>query len=47
MPNLMGKRYECETCHGQVMCTKPGEGEVKCCGKPMKGQEPKPLPSAD
>lgn len=44
---LPGKRYECETCGGQVICTKGGTGQLTCCGAPMTVQEPKPMPSAD
>jgi Desulfoferrodoxin, N-terminal domain len=47
MSNLMGKRYQCATCGGQMMCTKAGDGKLECCGNPMESLEPKPLPSAD
>jgi hypothetical protein len=42
-----GKRYTCEICGGQVICTKGGEGSLACCGAPMTALEPKPMPSAD
>jgi hypothetical protein len=45
--NDLGKRYECGNCGTQALCTKRGDGEVNCCGEPMKQQDPKPLPSAD
>jgi desulfoferrodoxin-like iron-binding protein len=43
----LGKRYKCEECGTEVLCTKPGEGAFVCCEKEMKLQEPKPLPSSD
>jgi hypothetical protein len=43
----LGKRYKCETCGMEVLCTKTGEGVFRCCDKEMKLQEPKPLPSSD
>lgn len=33
--NEAGKRMKCETCGGEVVVTKPGEGQLICCGKPM------------
>jgi hypothetical protein len=47
MANKLGKRLHCETCGAQVLITKGGEGEVCCCGKPMKEAQAKSLPSAD
>lgn len=47
MANLLGKRFACEVCGTETMCTKPGDGAVNCCGKEMKLKDPKPLPSAD
>ncbi len=47
MPNELGKRFTCNECGTQVLCTKRGGGQVACCGKPMELQQPKPLPSAD
>jgi len=43
----LGKRYRCEECGTEALCTKPGEGTLTCCGKEMKVQEPRPVPSAD
>jgi desulfoferrodoxin-like iron-binding protein len=43
----LGKRYKCEVCGNEVLCTKAGEGTFECCGQEMKVQEPKPLPSSD
>jgi hypothetical protein len=45
--NQLGKRFKCSTCGTEVLCTKGGQGAVKCCGKPMESQEPRPLPSSD
>ena len=47
MANLLGKRFVCEECGTETMCTKPGDGAVACCGKEMQLKDPKPLPSAD
>jgi len=47
MPNQLGKRFQCETCGTEVLCIKPGAGEVACCGVAMKLMQPKVLPSAD
>ncbi len=44
--NELGKRYYCETCHGEVVCTKPGDGHLECC-VPMVLKATKPLPSSD
>jgi len=43
----LGKRYRCEICGIEVLCTKAGEGNLECCDKEMKTQEPKPVPSSD
>jgi hypothetical protein len=43
----LGKRYKCEVCGMEALCTKAGEGKLECCGQEMKTQEPKPLPSSD
>ena len=43
----LGKRYRCEICGIEAMCTKAGEGSLACCGKEMQIQEPKPVPSSD
>jgi hypothetical protein len=45
--NQLGKRFYCEECETETLCTKPGEGEVQCCGRPMTLKEPKSLPSGD
>jgi transcription elongation factor Elf1 len=43
----LGKRYQCEVCGTETLCTKPGVGVVQCCGKEMQLKKPKPLASAD
>jgi hypothetical protein len=43
----LGKRYRCEVCGTELLCTKSGDGVLICCEKEMKVQEPKPLPSSD
>lgn len=45
--NQLGKRFKCQACGTEVLCTKAGEGSIQCCGKPMESQEPRPLPSSD
>jgi hypothetical protein len=47
MANEFGKRYQCEKCGTEVLCTKPGEGKVWCCDQEMALQKPKALPSSD
>ncbi len=47
MANQLGKRYVCEACGTQVLCTKAGEGAIECHTQEMDLQQPKPLPSAD
>ena len=44
---LIGKRYRCEKCGTEVLCTKAGLGQLWCCGEIMKLKEAKPLPSSD
>ncbi|MBI3967540.1 MAG: hypothetical protein HY329_18035 [Chloroflexi bacterium] len=46
MPEL-GKRFVCNTCGTEVLCTKAGEGSLTCCEAAMELKQPKPLPSAD
>ena len=36
MANQLGKMYLCSECSSQVIVTKAGEGELKCCGKEME-----------
>jgi len=43
----LGKRYRCEKCNTELLCTKAGEGVPVCCDKKMEVQEPRPLPSSD
>ena len=43
----LGKRYRCEICGTEVLCTKAGEGVAVCCDQEMVAQEPRPLPSSD
>ncbi len=47
MSNTLGKRYVCESCGTEVLCNKPGQGSIGCCGGEMKIKEAKPLPSSD
>jgi desulfoferrodoxin-like iron-binding protein len=47
MPNLLGKRYRCETCNTEVLCLSGGRGAFTCCDQPMAVVETEPLPSAD
>ena len=43
----LGKRYRCDKCGTEVLCTKAGKSIPQCCGKEMEVQDPKPLPSSD
>lgn len=43
----LGKRYYCEACGSEALCTKAGEGIPVCCEEEMKVREPKALPSSD
>ncbi len=45
--NQLGKRYKCEVCDTQVLCTKAGEGTFVCCDKEMVTEQPRTLPSSD
>lgn len=47
MANTLGKRYRCEVCNTEVLCTKQGAGAIVCCDKEMAEQQPRPLPSSD
>ena len=47
MANQLGKRFVCEVCGTETLCTKPGTGTVHCCDKEMSIKQAKPLPSAD
>jgi len=38
MANKVGKKYICEKCGATYIVTKGGNGEVSCCGQPMKQQ---------
>ena len=46
MPQL-GKRFYCEECGTEILCTKAGDGQPSCCGKEMPLKEAKKLPSSD
>jgi len=45
--NQLGRRYVCDVCGTQVLCTKAGTGAIKCDSKEMSPQQPRPLPSSD
>lgn len=47
MRNQLGKRYVCEVCGTEVLCTKPGESAICCCEREMQVKQAKPLPSSD
>ena len=47
MPNQLGRRYQCEECGTVVLCTKAGEGPVRCCDVDMEVQQARKLPSSD
>jgi desulfoferrodoxin-like iron-binding protein len=37
----VGEVYKCETCGNVVEVKKAGDGELVCCGEPMKKQQVK------
>ncbi len=43
----LGKRYYCEQCETEILCTKASDSKVECCGKEMPIKEPRALPSSD
>lgn len=45
--NQLGKRYQCQHCQAEVLCSRPGDGEIRCCSEPMQVKAAKPLPSSD
>ncbi|HMG41916.1 MAG TPA: hypothetical protein VK611_11335 [Acidimicrobiales bacterium] len=47
MANLLGKRYECPACGAELLCTKPGDGRLACCGSDLAVKQAKPLPTSD
>ncbi|MBN1644248.1 MAG: hypothetical protein JW856_05475 [Dehalococcoidales bacterium] len=47
MASQLGKRYKCEVCGTEVLCIKSGAGQVTCCGKEVKLQQVKSIPSTD
>ncbi len=47
MANQLGRRYVCEVCGTEALCTKAGGGELLCDSQSMKLVTPKTLPSSD
>ncbi|MFC1901792.1 hypothetical protein ACFLX3_02570 [Chloroflexota bacterium] len=47
MASQLGKRYRCQICGTEALCTKAGEGKLTCCGQEMEVQEAKAIPSSD
>jgi hypothetical protein len=47
MATQLGKRYRCKVCGTEALCTKAGDGDLTCDGKPMEVQEAKAIPSSD
>ena len=43
----LGKRYRCEDCNTEALCTKAGDGTPTCCDKEMKIQEKYNIPIID
>ena len=35
MANQLGKRYQCQVCGTEALCTKASEGIIICCGQEM------------
>jgi len=36
MSNQIGKKYICTVCGSEFIVTKPGQGTLICCNKPME-----------
>jgi desulfoferrodoxin-like iron-binding protein len=36
MVDLVGTKFKCKVCGKEVVVTKPGGGELFCCGEPME-----------
>ena len=47
MATRLGKRYECTACGAELICTKPGDGRLVCCGNEMVIKQAKPLPTSN
>ncbi len=47
MANELGKRYKCEVCGTEILCTKEGSGTAVCDGQEMNLLVPRPLQSSD
>jgi hypothetical protein len=47
VPSLLGKRYRCPDCGLELLCIRPGDGSLQCCGRDLGVQEARQLPSAD
>ena len=43
----LGKRYVDDEGGIELLCTKPGTGELSCEGRPLSLKAAKPLPSSD
>ena len=43
----LGKRYVDDDAGLELLCTKPGSGELTCEGRPLSLKAAKPLPSSD
>jgi desulfoferrodoxin-like iron-binding protein len=37
--NQVGKRYQCTKCGVEMIVTKGGEGDLKCCDQPMQQKQ--------
>jgi hypothetical protein len=47
MATALGKRYRCPVCEAELLCTRPGDGSLVCCGEEMPLKEAKALPTSD
>jgi hypothetical protein len=43
----LGKRYRCEVCGTEMLCTKAADGNPVCCQKEMELQQPNKEKSSD
>lgn len=47
MASQLGKRYRCQVCGSEALCTKAGDGELTCDDQEMEVQEARAIPSSD
>jgi desulfoferrodoxin-like iron-binding protein len=46
MANQSGKRYVCGSCGSEMLVTRAGDGQLECCGQPMRLRGTSPTSAA-